>query len=241
MQGKVIKFKTIDSTHKFAVRLIEKGKATECSIIAEKQTDGIGRCGRAWESPRGNLFASIIKKSSSNSELTKLSLMIACAVHEAISHYIPDNLYLHWPNDIYYKKSKVAGMLTTVIDCWLVISAGVNVNSAPEVANAASIKDVCGGVAVPPDEVLEKILVALDKWFDNFNVLGFLYIKNYWLRYINEIDCKITIRNGLDSLTGVFRGIDDSGRLILEMDGRRLFISSGDMFSNMEGMVTYHE
>lgn len=239
MQGKIIKLKTIDSTHKFAVRLIEKGKATGCSIVAEKQTDGVGRCGRSWESPKGNLFASIIKKFPLDKELTKLSLAISCAAHEAISHYIPDNLYLHWPNDIYYKKSKIAGILITVIDYWLVISVGVNVNSTPEIANTVSMKDICENETIPPEEVLEKILVALNKWLDNFEILNFLHIKNYWLRFINEIDCNVTIKNGLDSLTGVFRGIDDSGRLILEKNGRRLFIYSGDMFSDMEGIVVY--
>ncbi|MDR1561026.1 MAG: hypothetical protein LBS23_01580 [Holosporaceae bacterium] len=118
----IIKLKTIDSTHKFAVRLIESGDVSECVIIAENQTASIGRCGREWISIPGNFFASIIQKMPANVNFGQLSLSMACAVRESIAHYIingeltkhddsrnnklleiAENLRLHWPNDIYYR------------------------------------------------------------------------------------------------------------------------------------------
>jgi BirA family biotin operon repressor/biotin-[acetyl-CoA-carboxylase] ligase len=230
----------VDSTHKFAIRLIETKKARECAIVAENQTNGVGRCERPWTSVRGNLFASIIKKLP-DQELGKLSLTVACAIHAAILKYIPKDLHLHWPNDVHYKKSKVSGILIAIVDDWMVISVGVNVNAAPYVADATSIAEVCGVKFISTKEVLKNILVSLEDWFNNLVVLGFSCVKNYWLRYINEMDCKVTIRNGSDSLTGVFGGIDDSGRLILKKDGRNLLVSSGDMFLNMEGIKVCYE
>jgi BirA family biotin operon repressor/biotin-[acetyl-CoA-carboxylase] ligase len=230
----VIRLKTVDSTHKFAVRLIESGRASECAIIAENQTAGIGRCNRIWESPRGNLFMSIIKKLPENYDAGKLSLTAACAVHGAISRYIPDNLYLHWPNDIYYKKSKLAGILIAVIEYQLVISVGINVNFAPKAGTATCLRDVCGRRTVSVEEVFGNVSVESDNWLCALENLGFSYIRDCWLRYISEINCNVTVKNGGDSLSGIIRGIDDSGRLVLEKDGRNLLISSGDMFLDTE-------
>jgi BirA family biotin operon repressor/biotin-[acetyl-CoA-carboxylase] ligase len=231
----------VDSTHKFAIRLIENKKATSCVIVAKNQTNGIGRCGRFWISSEGNLFTSIIRKSLRNEDLGQLSLTIACTVHDAISDYVPDNLYLHWPNDIYYKKSKIAGILITVIDDWMIISIGVNVNFAPPVVDAVSLVDICEFKFIPVEQMLSGVLVKLNKWLDNLHSFGFSHIKRYWLRYINEIDCRVVIRNGQDSLTGVFKGIDNSGKLILEREGKNLLISSGDMFLNTESITVNHE
>jgi BirA family biotin operon repressor/biotin-[acetyl-CoA-carboxylase] ligase len=238
---KYIRLQIVDSSHKFAVRLIDGGKAEECVIIAKNQTDGVGRRGRLWESYEGNLFASIIKKIPQDENFGRVSLAVARAVHKAIARYVPDELYLHWPNDIYYKKSKIAGILIATANSWSVISVGADVNAAPNMPRAACLKDICGVDNISTEEVLENILIELDKCFEDLSLFGFSSIKNYWLRYINETDCKVTIRNGLDSLTGIFRGIDDSGRLILEKDGRNLFISTGDMFLNMEGIKASYE
>jgi BirA family biotin operon repressor/biotin-[acetyl-CoA-carboxylase] ligase len=237
----VIRLKTVDSTHKFALRLIENQKATECSIIAENQTAGIGRCNRTWESPRGNLFMSIIKKFPQNRDAGKLSLTVAGAVHSAISHYIPDNLYLHWPNDIHYKKSKLAGILIAVIDCQVVISVGINVNSAPKAGMAICLKDVCNKYVVSVEEMFDVVSIELSRWLYTLENCGFSYIRDYWLQHISGINCKVTVKNGGDSLSGIIRGTDDSGRLILEKDGQNLLISSGDMFLDAERITVSYE
>jgi BirA family biotin operon repressor/biotin-[acetyl-CoA-carboxylase] ligase len=236
LQDKILKLSKIDSTHKFALRSVESGRTEECVIVAESQTAGIGRCGRRWESPRGNLYCSIIRKFSPDKiESGKLSLAVACAVHSAISRYLPEDLYLHWPNDVHYKKSKIAGILIAIVEGWVIISLGVNVGSAPD--GAVSMKDA--GCIVSTEDLLENVLTELKKWLEIQSDFGCL--RDYWLRYINEINRKIIIRNGLDSLTGLFRGLDDSGRLILEWNGQHLFISSGDMFLNMEGITVNYE
>jgi len=90
---------------------------------------------------------------------------------------------------------------------------------------------------ISTEDMMDDILNSLNKWFKNFDSFGFFYIKEYWLRYINEIGCKVVIKNWNESVTGIFRGISNSGKLILERDGRNLLISSGDMFLNREGIT----
>ncbi|MDR0753219.1 MAG: biotin--[acetyl-CoA-carboxylase] ligase [Holosporaceae bacterium] len=230
-----MKLQTADSTHKFAIRLIEDEKAEELAIVAEKQTSGIGKCGRSWESPGGNLYVSVIQKLLWHRDPGQLSLTVAAAVHKVISRYISDDLYLHWPNDIHYKESKIAGILIAVVNSWMVISIGVNVNSTPDIARAVSIKDVSEVGIISIDCMLKGILTELDMWFDGLRVRGFLFVKNHWLRYACEVNRKITVKDRKGLVNGLFVGIDDFGRLILRKHGRDLFISSGDMFLRGSG------
>jgi BirA family biotin operon repressor/biotin-[acetyl-CoA-carboxylase] ligase len=231
----------VDSTHKFALRLIESGKAEEGAIVAAKQTSGIGRCGRTWESPSGNLYASIIRRLFLDRDWGKLSLAVACAVHKVISRYVSSDLYLHWPNDIYYKESKVAGILISIIDCWMIISIGINVHSTPDIAEAISLSDISEVKVIEIDDILKGILTELDEWLETSCVSNFSSIKNYWLRYVNEINSKVIIKNGKNSIAGFFKGIDNSGRLVLDREGKNLFISSGDMVENMKGIMVNNE
>lgn len=243
----IIRFQTIDSTHSHAIRLAEKGDSDECIIVSEKQTSGVGRCGRKWISDSGNLFVSILIKAYSDffeksHDLGKLSLTVACAVRETIFYYINDSidLSLHWPNDIYYKGKKISGILFSTINDYLIISVGINVNSSPhlECRDTICIWDIleCKEM-IDISKTLNVLLKNIDDWFYSLTTRGFLYIKSYWLLNINKINCKVTIKNGSDSISGIFSDIDDYGRLVLEKCGKRLFISSGDLFVNHEGII----
>ncbi|MCR5225398.1 MAG: biotin--[acetyl-CoA-carboxylase] ligase [Alphaproteobacteria bacterium] len=240
MCSKIFRFKTIDSTHKFAIRLIETRNEDNCVIIAQHQTDGIGRCGREWLSPSGNLLMSMISNLP-NVDFGQLSLAVACAVHETISSFISDNnLRLHWPNDIYCQNRKISGILLSIVNDKLVISVGINVNSAPDLGTAISMRDISGKV-VSVDSVFSAVITRIKEWMNRLENLGFFHVKRYWLRYINEINRNVTIKNGQETLSGIFTGLDDSGRLMLKKEGRNLLISSGDMFINEKGITVDYD
>ena len=56
----LIEFDEIDSTNEEARRLAAKGERGPVWIVAGKQTAGRGRRGRKWESPVGNLAATLL-------------------------------------------------------------------------------------------------------------------------------------------------------------------------------------
>ncbi len=237
---KIIRLKEIDSTHKLAIRMIENNSAIECGIIADVQTNGIGRCERKWESAPGNLYASIIKKIPKNKDICKISLVTACAVHETVKNLLDpekkDHLYLHWPNDIYYKNKKLSGILLAVVDGWIVISVGVNIHSVSTPA-AVSLDSIVGSLSVSAQQLFDSILEMLDRWLALLQNDDFSSVIKYWLRNIVGMDSEVTIKNGSDSLSGVIRGIDELGRLVLECSDQTLYISSGDMFLNEQKIV----
>ena len=237
---KIIRLKEIDSTHKFAIRMIESNSAIECGIIADVQTNGVGRCERKWESAFGNLYASIIKKIPKNEDICKISLATACAVHETVKNLLDsekrDHLYLHWPNDIYYKNKKLSGILLAVVADWIVISIGLNIHSV-SIPTAVSLDSIVGGFSVSAQRLFDSILEVLNNWLGLLQTSGFSGIREYWLRNIVGMNSEVTIKNGVDSISGIIRGIDDLGRLILETHDKELYISSGDMFLNEQKIV----
>ena len=242
---KIIRLKEIDSTHKLAIRMIENGSAFECGIIADVQTNGVGRCERKWESASGNLYASIIKKIPKNKDICKISLATACAVHETVKNLLDsekkEHLYLHWPNDIYYKNKKLSGILLAVVDNWIVISVGINIHSV-SIPTAVSLDSIVGGFSVSAQQLFDSVLGMLNNWLALLQTNDFSDVRKYWLRNIIGMNSEVTVKNGKDSLLGIIRGIDELGRLILECNDQKLYISSGDMFLNEQKiMVGYGE
>ncbi|MDR3151403.1 MAG: biotin--[acetyl-CoA-carboxylase] ligase [Holosporaceae bacterium] len=248
MNRKIIRLNVIDSTHSHAVRMVTNGGLLAypdgCAIVADMQTAGVGRCHRRWLSPRGNLFASILTRMPEPEDFCKLSLAAGCAARETVLHFTenPDFLKLHWPNDIYYKNRKICGILVALADNWLIISVGINVNVSPGIESAVSIKDALESADIPLPEVLCILLKNVDYWLLQLQTLDFFCVRDYWLQNINEMRGNVVIKNGRESISGIFRNLDDRGRLILERNsGERLFISSGDLFMNAETIVVSDE
>ncbi len=242
MINKIIRLKEIASTHKLALQIIESNKASECVILAEKQTAGIGRYNRKWISSNGNLFASIIRQINLEKNISKISLAVACAIHRTLCRYIQkkNKLKLHWPNDIYYEDKKISGILIAVIEKWIVISIGVNIHTVP-ISLAISLEDISAEICISAEQLLKDILDELDNWICLPNINDFLCIQQYWLKNMYGINNLATIKNNKESLVGIIRGIDNLGRLILEEDNRNLYVSSGDMFINENKLMVNYE
>jgi len=234
-EHKLIKLQTVDSTHLLALRLLDANAITEdVTITAKTQTSGIGRCGRVWNSKNNNLFMSEIKKIPNGN--SSLSLIVACALYEVLSEILSSDdgrLTIHWPNDIHYDDKKLSGILISSINDWFVISIGVNIFSIPELSTAISLREIHSGFNMDVIKLLHKIEDSIDKWL----MVDFSYVKDYWIKHAKNIGQSITIKNGTDSLSGIFNGIDDTGRLMLAIEGKVIYISSGDLFENMDKIM----
>lgn len=265
---KIIKFKNINSTHTYALQIIESKLIEKyntdnncniiCAITAENQTKGIGRCNRTWISISGNLFVSIIMKYNLKNDFGQLSFTVACAVRESILYIIrnynctnfnENELKLHWPNDIYYKSRKISGILICQCTNYLVISVGINSNFSPQKTKefnriaCCSIKDIINEKSgkISNEKTIIVLCKKIDEWMLHLNSSGFSCIKAYWLRNISYIGCNIKVKNGNESISGLFSNIDDNGRVVLYSKGKSLFISSGDLFENQERIIIQDE
>ena len=104
-------------------------------IIAEEQTGGIGRMGRAWVSPSGGIWITIVLKPRIPIDHVFMVTMAgSIAVARAIRKEYDLGALIKWPNDIFIGNKKVAGLLLelsaeadTIHHCLLGIGIDVNV------------------------------------------------------------------------------------------------------------------
>lgn len=136
-----------DSTNIQAKRLAEEGAPHGTVVVADSQTAGRGRRGRAWESPAGkNLYFTILLRPEiAPGKASMLTLVMAFAVAKGIRMVLgledegacgmqQDGIAIKWPNDIVIDRKKVCGILTEMslsVEAggisYLVIGTGINV------------------------------------------------------------------------------------------------------------------
>ncbi len=132
----------LPSTNTEAAALARAGARHGTVVIAERQSSGYGRHGRAWFSPPGlNIYCSIIVRGMGNNLslaqwLSWVPLVSALAATEAIQQTAAVSLLLKWPNDLLLHERKVGGILcessvATINDPVVVIGIGLNVNVPP--------------------------------------------------------------------------------------------------------------
>lgn len=132
-------YESVDSTNRVALELARRDAAAGTTVVAEGQTAGRGRLGRAFFSPAGvNLYTSVVLRPElSTAEAPTLILTAAVAVAEAVAAELddPEAVEIKWPNDVLLGGLKTAGILmelgaeaTRV--AFLVLGIGVNLNVA---------------------------------------------------------------------------------------------------------------
>lgn len=134
---KIFSYESLDSTNDTAFELGEKGLKEGACVFAEYQKKGRGRLGRTWVSPNGkNLILSILLRPMlSPHEVSKITLVTAVSVVKTIKHVTGQTLGIQWPNDIYFQKEKVGGILTEMSAeadrvRFVVMGIGINLNAA---------------------------------------------------------------------------------------------------------------
>ena len=162
----------VGSTNVEALELAAAGAPTGTIVWAERQSQGRGRRGRAWESPAGNLYCSVILRPRAR-PVAQVSFVAAVAVAEAIERF-DLGVQLKWPNDVLMDGAKVAGILLEGTGSALVLGTGVNIASAPP----GGISLRTQGVATSVARVLQAYLAALKDWMARWESEGFTPVRS---------------------------------------------------------------
>jgi BirA family biotin operon repressor/biotin-[acetyl-CoA-carboxylase] ligase len=165
----------IDETDSTNSWLRKNGTDADSVAWTDYQTAGRGCGSNSWESERGkNLLFSVIihPKEVRAADQFILSMANALALKDTIGIYV-DNVKIKWPNDIYWKDSKICGTLieTTlqgqhVKDC--IIGTGINVNQdqfLSDAPNPVSLRQILGH-DIDRREVLQKVLDNIAKYME---------------------------------------------------------------------------
>jgi BirA family biotin operon repressor/biotin-[acetyl-CoA-carboxylase] ligase len=232
-------FETLDSTNDQARRLAEDGAAEGALVWARSQGAGRGRRGRAWLSPPGNLYASLLVRPDCQAyTAAQLSFVAALAIHQAVCSALskPERADLKWPNDVLIAGRKVAGILLESrfvggagLD-WLIIGTGINIAVFPSDVERPATSLRAEGSAAEVVDVLEDYASAFVKYYRQWLAEGFAPIRAAWLARAHGVGEMIDVRLVNETFSGVFEGLDDNGALqVRTADGLRI-VTSGDVF-----------
>jgi BirA family biotin operon repressor/biotin-[acetyl-CoA-carboxylase] ligase len=228
----------LDSTNAEARRLADSGEAGPLWVTAAKQTAGRGRRGRSWESPTGNLAASLlIRPTRPLAQWAQLSFAAAIATADMAAGLAPQaRIAVKWPNDVLGDGRKLAGiLLETVGQAFLgqalVIGIGVNLAAYPEDTEFPAMSlSALGARPTAPEDALGLLAAGFAQWYEVWRVDGFAPIRDAWLARAAGLGQRIRARLPDRERIGVFEGIDADGALLLNEAGRTTAIAAGEVF-----------
>jgi BirA family biotin operon repressor/biotin-[acetyl-CoA-carboxylase] ligase len=211
-------------------------------IIADSQTAGRGRLGRAWHSPAGkNIYMStILRPTISQREIPILTLMASVAIAAALRNITGLTVLIKWPNDLIVCDRKAGGILTETKThlskiAYVVIGAGINVNFAnSEMPNeiretATSLLQETGSF-IPRWHVVAEVMRQFNIWYTILLGSGKARILQEWSRLSSTPGKAVRVTAGGEVVQGVAEGIDNNGFLILRLPDDSLSrISAGDL------------
>ena len=177
---RLVRLPETDSTNAEAMRRALAGEAPPLWVLADRQTAGRGRAGRAWASQPGNLFASLLVSTSCPPALAgQLSLVAGVAAIDAIRRAAgqapPAGLRLKWPNDILVGTAKTGGILvesttrSSGAERLAIIGIGLNLVSAPDDLSRAATFLSAHGLSLSPTRALCFLAEAMDGWLKTWN------------------------------------------------------------------------
>ena len=203
-------------------------------LVADRQTAGKGRLGRAWNDGLGNFMGStVVRPGQGDPPFASLALLAGLSVHEAIASLLPDPspLWLKWPNDLLLSGSKVAGILLEMIAGTVIVGIGVNLRVAPHVEGRAVAALCDHGVDISRDDFANVLARAFALELERWRSAGLAPMLRRWQSAAHPKGTRLTVLPpGEEAIEGGFAGLTQEGNLLLSLDdGSVRTIHAGDV------------
>jgi BirA family transcriptional regulator, biotin operon repressor / biotin---[acetyl-CoA-carboxylase] ligase len=217
----------VDSTNTELMRRARAGQLEPVLLVAERQTAGRGRLGRDWHSePTAMSAAHAVASVGALPSLTfsiglpmaptdwsGLSLAVGVAVAEALH---PD-IGLKWPNDLWWRGRKLAGILieTASAGAQRYAVVGVGINIAPRAAGGLStppawLQELDGAASAP--QTLLQVAPPLLRVLMAFEAGGFAPFRTGFQARDALANRMVVLSDGA---TGAACGVDETGALLV--------------------------
>lgn len=245
---------TTGSTSDDCRSLAERGAPQGTVVVAARQTAGRGRLGRAWDSPHGGAYVSVLlRPPPPPSDLSVLPLVISVGVALGLES-LGTRVALKWPNDVLAAEEsrpgeaggKLAGILLESSTgpsgvSWVVAGCGVNVarphsGERAHAAAAAYVDEAGGGqVGIPAvtAAVLDGIADAYVRWCED----GAAPLVAEYARRSALQARAVTVRDAAGEVVaqGLVTGIDGTGALLVDERGTTTAVHAGEVTLRADG------
>jgi len=230
--GKVLlRYKTLKSTNLSAQSLLTTDNPPEgTTIVADVQTEGKGQRGNTWNSPQGvNLLCSIIlyPKHLLPKQQFLLTMITSLALLDLSNELGISDVKIKWPNDIYVKKKKLAGILiqnniTAQKIMSSIIGIGLNVNQTefdPSLLNPTSIKICHGEENLDLEKILERVCYFLEKrYLQTKSSKGIKELRELYTANMYQVNKVASYSIDGKAQAGIIKGVDEFGKLLLQLE-----------------------
>lgn len=203
----------IDSSNTELMRRARAGQHDPILLVAERQSAGRGRQGRAWLGEIGDALTFSIGLPYQPENWSGLSLAVGLSLAESLG---PD-VQLKWPNDLWRQQRKLGGILVEAASqgtqSYVVVGVGLNVRkpTAKDLRTpAAAIQEFWEGATAP--QVLERVAAPLIQMLMAFTTQGFAPLQSRFTQRDAILGQTITTSDGLQ---GVCEGVDEMGVLLI--------------------------
>lgn len=218
----------VSSTNDLAAGLLKSGSPPEGTVIyAGEQTRGRGQKGNEWVSEAGmNLIVSIIlyPRFLEPEHQFMVSKVISVSIANLLEAF-SDSISIKWPNDIYHKDDKIAGILiefslegNRITNC--IAGAGINIRQTafpPGLPNPVSLGMIDKG-SHDTALLLKEYCSLCDYWYGLLRAGKEEKINNEYHRRLYRLNTASSFLADNRQLRGSIRGTDRYGRLIIDLE-----------------------
>lgn len=203
-------------------------------LVADRQTAGRGRQGRAWFDGHGNFMGStVVRLGQGDPAAGTLALVAGLALHETLASLVPPPArpLLKWPNDVMIGAAKLAGVLLERVGDAVVIGIGVNLALAPPVEGRETIALAAFGPAPDRDLFAQDLAANLAREVERWRTFGLEPLVRRWLIAGHAPGTPLAVGEpGEQPLCGTFAGLTADGALQLAVaDGTTRTIHAGEV------------
>ncbi len=248
--GKQVYFaEEVDSTNTWGKRLAEEGAPHGTLVVADEQTQGRGRRGRSWQSPKGTNISMtlILRPDLEPARASMLTIVMGLSVAQGLKELLKLPVQIKWPNDAVLNGHKLCGILTEMsaqIDYinYVVVGTGINVN-LPEVPE--ELKDIATSLLIETGhrvnraEVIGAVLRAFARNYESFLAAGDLTgLLNAYNEILANRDRQVRVLDPKEPYEGVALGINARGELLVrKADGSISEVYAGEV--SVRGLYSY--
>ena len=225
--NKIIQLDVVDSTNNFTANLLKSAELVHGTVIlAGEQLAGRGQRGANWQSEGGSnlLFTVFVEYDN-----------LAVERQEAINHWVSLSIIqflasknivanIKWPNDILVNDLKIAGILienqlANELIKSSIIGIGLNVNQTNfSDLSATSIRLIKNEFFVIMEVALE-LISALNKLLPSISTHQFQLLKENYHQHLWKMNEEVKFSSNGDVFLGKIRGTNESGLLLMEVNG----------------------
>lgn len=215
----------IASTNAELIARLSRGEALREGdwLIADRQLAGRGRLGRAWQDGAGNFMGSTaVAIRAGDPPAHTLALVAGIAVHQAVACHLPGPgaLMLKWPNDLLLDQAKLAGILLERRAEHVIVGVGVNLVSAPKLADRATVALTELSLTVSRDRFADDLARICNAELALWRSAGLHETVRRWIQRGPVRGTRLVVNpTTADRVVGEYRGLDADGALLLRLAG----------------------